>query len=120
MKTRVMLITALTAASLGCVSTIAVRRVDELQGEWKGRRFGPAGNAPAAITVGASGAYTGVTYLDGGDRPFHGTLIVVRRGQIRYQGSDGGGAVQVLAEDSHRVLKFRRDDGGVDAVFRDQ
>ena len=112
-------IMALTAAILGCAGTVAVHRVDELTGEWKGRRFGPSGNAPAAITVTATGAYKGVAYLDGGDRPFHGALVVVRPGQIRYQGSDGAGAVQVLREGSHRVLKFRRDDGGVDAVFRD-
>jgi hypothetical protein len=114
------LITAVTVASVGCANTVAIRGVDELMGEWKGRRFGPAGNAPAAITVGQNGAYTGVTYLDGGDRPLRGALVVVRPGQIRYQGTDGAGAVQVLTQDGHRVLKFRRDDGGVDAVFRDR
>jgi hypothetical protein len=112
-------IMTLAAVGLGCASVVAVQRVDELKGEWEGRRFGPVGNAPAALTVAANGAYTGVTYLDGGDRPFHGALVVVRPGQIRYQGSDGAGAVQVSEERGRRVLKFRRDDGGVDAVFRD-
>ena len=112
-------IVALAAASLGCASAVAVQRVDELKGDWKGRRFGPVGNAPAAMSVAASGAYTGMTYLDGGDRPFHGALVVVRPGQIRYQGSDGAGAVHVVEEHGRRVLKFRRDDGGVDAVFRE-
>jgi hypothetical protein len=112
-------IMALAAGSLGCASVVAVERVDELKGDWKGRRFGPIGNAPAAMTVAASGAYTGMTYLDGGDRPFHGALVVVRPGQIRYQGSDGAGAVHVSEERGRRVLKFRRDEGGVDAVFRE-
>ena len=110
---------ALTAISLGCAGVVAVQRVEELNGEWKGRRFGPVGNAPAAMVVAANGAYTGVTYLDGGDRSFHGALVVVRPGQIRYQGSDGSGAVHVSVEGGRRVLKFRRDEGGVDAVFRE-
>lgn len=112
-------IMALMVASLGCAGVVAVQRVDELKGDWKGRRFGPVGNAPAAMTVAASGAYIGTTYLDGGDRPFHGALVVVRPGQIRYQGSDGAGAVHVSEEHGRRVLKFRRDEGGVDAVFRE-
>jgi hypothetical protein len=114
----IVIIMALTAVSVGCASVVAVQRVDELKGEWKGRRFGPVGNAPAAMTVAANGAYTGMTYLDGGDRPFHGALVVVRPGQIRYQGSDGTGAVHVSEEGGRRVLKFRHDEGGVDAVFR--
>lgn len=112
-------IMALVVASLGCASVVAVQRVDELKGEWEGRRFGPVGNAPAVMTVAGNGAYTGVTYLDDGDRSFHGALVVIRPGQIRYQGSDGAGAVQVSEERGRRVLKFRRDEGGVDAVFRD-
>jgi hypothetical protein len=110
---------ALGASVVGCARGVVVRRVDELAGEWKGRRFGPVGNAPAALTVAATGAYTGVTYLDAGDRTFHGALVVVRPGEIRYQGSDGTGAVRVWAEEGRRVLKFLRDEGGVDAVFRE-
>lgn len=109
---------AIAVAGAGCAHVVAVRRVDELTGEWKGRRFGPVGNAPAAMIVAANGAYTGATYLDDGDRAFHGALVVVRPGQIRFQGSDGAGAVHVLEERGRRVLKFLRDDGGVDAVFR--
>ena len=109
--------TALALASVGCARGVAVRRVDELAGEWKGRRVGPTGNAPAAMAVTANGAYTGVTYFDVGDRPFRGAIVVVRPGQIRYQGSDGMGAVHVSEQRGRRVLEFRRDDGGVDAVF---
>ena len=118
-STRCLVITAVTLASLGCAHVVAVQRVDELAGEWKGRRVGPLGNAPAAMAVAANGGYTGVIYFDGGDRAFHGALVVVRPGQIRYQGSDGTGAVHVSERGGRRVLEFRRDDGGVDAVFRE-
>jgi hypothetical protein len=43
--------------------------------------------------------------------------VVVRPGQVRYQGTDGDGTVRVVEERGHRMLKFLRDDGGVDAVF---
>jgi hypothetical protein len=116
---RWLVVTGLTLASVGCAHGVAVQRVEELAGDWKGRRVGPTGNAPAAMAVAADGAYTGVTYLDAGDRSFHGALVVVRPGQIRYQGSDGMGAVHVSEQRGRRVLEFRRDDGGVDAVFRE-
>ena len=116
---RRLVVTALMLASVGCAHGVAVQRVEELAGEWKGRRVGPTGNAPAALAVAANGAYTGVTYFDAGDRRFHGALVVVRPGQIRYQGSEGVGAVHVSEQRGRRVLEFRRDDGGVDAVFRE-
>lgn len=109
----------LAAVAVGCASGVPIRSAAELKGEWRGRVFGPTGNAPAALTVADSGAYTGVMFLDAGDRAFHGSLIVVRPGQIRYQGSEGAGAVRVAHEHGRRVLKFLRDDGGVDAVFRE-
>jgi hypothetical protein len=108
----------LAAAIVGCAGGIPVQRAAELTGEWKGRFSGPMGNAPAAMTVAETGAYTGTMYLDAGDRSFHGSLVVVRPGEIRYQGSDGTGAVRVSEERGRRVLKFLRDGGGVDAVFR--
>jgi hypothetical protein len=114
-----------TAAALlatviaGCASAAPVQRASELKGDWKGRVAGPMGHAPAAMTVADTGAYTGTMYLDAGDRGFHGSLLVVRPGEIRYQGSDGAGTVRVSDERGRRVLKFRRDDGGIDAVFRE-
>jgi hypothetical protein len=114
-STRWLVITVLALASVACARVVTVRRVDELAGEWKGRRVGPVGNAPAAMAVAANGGYTGVIYFDAGDRPFHGALVVVRPGQIRYQGSDGTGVVHVSEKGGRRVLEFRRDDGGVDA-----
>jgi hypothetical protein len=113
------MVMVLVAVSVGCARVVVVQHVEDLKGDWTGRRFGPVGNAPAAMIVAANGAYTGITYLDGGDRAFHGALVVVRPGQIRYQGSDGAGAVHVSEERGRRVLKFRRDEGGVDAVFRE-
>lgn len=109
----------LALVSVGCAGGPPVRRAAELKGEWKGRVSGPMGNAPAAMTVADTGAYTGTIFLDAGDRSFHGSLVVVRPGEIRYQGSDGAGAVRVSAERGRRVLKFLRDEGGVDAVFRE-
>jgi len=45
-------------------------------------------------------------------------LLVVRPGQVRYQGSDGNGAVRLSDDHGTTVMRFLRDDGGVDAVFR--
>jgi hypothetical protein len=107
-----------TLVVVGCATTVPVQSVAELAGEWHGRVSNPAGNAAAALTVAADGAFKGTMFLIGGDRPFQGALVVVRPGQIRYQGTDGNGTVRVLEEGEHRTLKFFRDDGGIDAVFR--
>ena len=45
-------------------------------------------------------------------------LLVVRPGQVRYQGTDGNGIVRVSDDHGRTVLRFLRDDGGVDATFR--
>ena len=92
--------------------------VDELAGAWSGRVTNPAGHAAAAMTVAPDGAFRGMMYLDGGDREFRGGLVVVRPGEVRYRSTDGTGTVRVSDEQGRRVLKFFRDDGGVDAVFR--
>ena len=109
---------ALALTVVGCAAASGVRHVAELAGEWRGRVSNPAGHAAAAMTVTATGAYQGTMYLDGADRPFHGSLIVVRPGEVRYQGTDGTGAVRVTDEAGRRMLRFLRDDGGVEAVFR--
>ena len=103
---------------VGCAAASGVRDVAELAGEWRGRVSNPAGHAAAAMAVTATGAYRGTMYLDGADRAFHGSLIVVRPGEVRYQGIDGNGAVRVTDEAGRRTLRFLRDDGGVEAVFR--
>lgn len=105
-------------AGVGCATAPPVRSVAELAGAWQGRVSGPAGHARATLTIAADGAFKGTMFLDAGDRNFHGALVVVRRGQIRYQGTDGNGTVLAVEEQGQQVLKFLRDDGGVDAVFR--
>lgn len=104
--------------ALGCASAAPISSVADLTGEWKGRISGPHGHAPAAMAIAADGAFMGTMFLDGGDRTFRGALVVVRPGHVRYQGTDGNGTVRISEENARRVLKFLRDDGGVDAVFR--
>jgi hypothetical protein len=113
-----LVVLGLALLALGCATSAPVQNVADLQGEWKGRISSPMGHAPAAMAIAADGAFAGTMFLDGGDRTFRGSLVVVRPGRVRYQGTDGNGAVRVLQEDGRRVLKFLRDGGGVDAVFR--
>jgi len=102
----------------GCAATVPIQTTVDLSGEWTGRVTSPAGHALARLTIAPDGAFTGTMYLDAGDRPFHGSLLVVRPGQVRYQGSDGNGVVRLNDEHGRMTLRFLRDDGGVDAVFR--
>ena len=104
--------------AVGCVTTMPINTAGDLSGEWKGRVTSPLGHAIATLTVTQDGAFKGTMYLDQGDRPFHGSLLVVRPGQVRYQGSDGNGVVRLWDEHGQAVIRFLRDDGGVDAVFR--
>jgi hypothetical protein len=103
---------------VGCATTRPIHDAAELSGEWKGRVTSPQGHAPATLSIAASGAFKGTMYLDAGDRVFHGSLLVVRPGQVRYQGTDGNGIVRVSDDHGRTVLRFLRDDGGVDATFR--
>ncbi len=103
---------------MGCAPASGVRDIAELAGEWRGRVSNPAGHAAAALAVTAAGEYRGTMYLDDGDRAFHGSLVVVQPGEVRYQGPDGVGRVRVRDEAGRRVLRFLRDDGGVEATFR--
>jgi hypothetical protein len=112
------IVLALAILALGCAARAPIASVADLRGEWKGRVSNPVGQASAAMAVGENGQFRGVMFLDGGDRSFHGALVVVRPGQVRYQGTDGNGTVRVFEENGQRVLKFLRDDGGVDAIFR--
>lgn len=112
------LILGLGLIAAGCAGAAPIARVAELAGAWTGRVTNPAGHAAAAMAVDPNGAFRGTMYLDGGDREFRGSLVVVRPGEVRYQGTDGAGRVRVSDEQGRRVLRFLRDDGGVDAVFR--
>jgi hypothetical protein len=110
---------ALTCLLLAaCVTPVRVGDISDLAGDWGGRMAGPRGNAAAQITVDGEGKYTGVMFLDAGDRPFHGRLIVVRPGELRYVSTHGSGAARLYQEGGRPVLKLRGDDdGGVDATF---
>ena len=104
--------------TLGCASAAPVASVADLTGEWKGRISSPRGQAPAAMAIAADGEFKGTMFIEGGDQSFHGALVVVRPGHVRYQGTDGNGTVRISEENGRRVLKFLRDGGGVDAVFQ--
>ena len=104
--------------ALGCASAAPISSVADLTGEWRGRISSPKGHAPAAMAIAADGGFKGTMFLGDGDRSFHGALVVVRPGHVRYQGTDGNGTVRISEENARRVLKFLRDAGGVDAVFR--
>jgi hypothetical protein len=108
----------LALAVAGCASAAPIQTVAELTGEWKGRISGPTGHAPAAMVITADGAFKGTMFFDGGDRSFRGALVMVRPGEVRYQGTEGNGTVRIFEEDGRRVLTFLRDGGGGDAVFR--
>jgi hypothetical protein len=107
----------LCLALAACVTPVRVTEVADLAGQWTGRMAGPRGNAAAQMTIDGEGAYTGTMYLDTGDRPFRGRLVVVRPGEVRYQSTDGAGAARLYQERGRPVLKLRGDDGA-DGVFR--
>jgi hypothetical protein len=104
--------------AVGCATTVPIRSTAELSGDWTGRVTSPLGHALARLSIAPDGAFTGTMYLDAGDRPFRGSLLVVRPGQVRYQGTDGNGVVRLTDDHGRTTLRFLRDDGGVDAVFR--
>ena len=101
-----------------CATVVPIRTIDDVAGQWDGHVSSPAGNARATMTIVASGDYSGTIGLDQGERRFRGALVVVRPGEVRYQGTEGNGWARLSRDDGRVVLKFLRDDGGVDAVFR--
>jgi hypothetical protein len=108
----------LAIAALGCTTVAPIQAVAELTGEWQGRISSPTGHAPAAMVIAADGAFKGTIFFEGAERSFRGALVMVRPGEVRYQGTDGNGTVRLFEEEGRRVLKFLRDGGGGDAVFR--
>jgi len=102
----------------GCAAAVPIQTTADLSGEWTGRVTSPTGHALARLTIAPDGAFAGTMYLDAGDRSFHGSVLVVRPGEARYQGTDGNGVVRLTDDHGRVMLRFLRDDGGVDAVFR--
>ena len=105
------------AAIGGCATNVPIEHVGDLVGEWQGRISSPAGNAPATMTGTGTGAYNGTMSLDQGAKPFRGAFVVVRPGYVSYQGTDGNGTARLSRDEGRTILKFLRDDGGVDARF---
>ena len=97
---------------------MTIKSIAEVAGQWQGSVSNSAGHAAAALTIDPNGAFTGTMFLIGQERRFRGALTVVRPGEVRYQGTEGNGTVRVLDQGGQRMLKFLRDGGGVDAIFR--
>jgi len=95
-----------------------VASVQELAGDWHGRLALQLANAAATLTIKANGAYQGALHLDGGeDRPFNGSITVIRPGRVRYQGSHGNGIVVLVRRGEESTLRFVPDGGGGGGAF---
>jgi hypothetical protein len=87
--------------------------VRELAGTWRGRLAVGAANAAATLTIKEDGLYAGMLHLEGGDRPFTGTIVAARPGRLRYHGSNGDGSVVVTPPTGPpATLHFVPDGGG--------
>jgi len=112
----------LVAATVGCATgstAPSMTSVRELAGAWRGRlALGPA-NALATLTIRDDGGYAGALHVDGSeDRPFGGTIVIVRPGRLRYLGTHGDGTVVVGYEsDGAAVVRFVPDGGGGGGSF---
>ncbi len=108
-------------AALGLCACAGLRSDPEapgdLAGVWRGHMQAPAGHAVASLVIAADGTYHGAMYLDGGDKPFRGTIVAAPFGPARYRGSDGAGTVAVEGTGGARVLRFRPDGGGPGGRF---
>lgn len=119
-----MILRVIVVASLlcvgACVSGSAGSRIPNtaaLAGTWHGRVSGIGGNAMAVMTVAETGAYTGTIFLETGDKPFQGAIVVLDPSRARYQGTLGNGTVRLGSRDGAPVLRFVQDGGGGGATF---
>ena len=87
-------------------SPVAIPNTQTLAGAWHGRVSGFAGHAMA-----------GTMFLDAGDKPFQGAIVVVDSGRVRYQGTLGNGIVRLEQRGGTQVLRFVQDGGGGGASF---
>jgi hypothetical protein len=98
---------------MGCASSSArSAETGALAGTWRGRMTGPMGNAPVILTIREDGAFQGLLFVEPQYREVRGTISVIRRGYMRYEGNDGNGRVTLDEEHGQRVLRFVRDGGG--------
>ncbi len=103
----------LLAILAGCASAqTRAAETASLAGTWRGRMTGPMGNAPVILTISEDGAFQGLLFVEPQYREVRGTISVIRRGNMRYEGNDGNGRVTLDEEHGQRVLRFVRDGGG--------
>jgi len=115
------LVLTVTVVLAGCAFVHSPRPIAttrELAGVWHGRVSGIAGHAMAVMTVADTGAYAGTMFLDTGDKPFAGAIIVVDPARVRYQGTLGNGTVRLEDRGDGDVLRFVQDGGGGGATFK--
>ena len=98
-------------------SPVAIPNTQTLAGAWHGRVSGFAGHAMAVMTIADTGAYSGTMFLDAGDKPFQGAIVVVDPRRVRYQGTLGNGTVRLEQRGDGQVLRFVQDGGGGGASF---
>ena len=98
-------------------SPVAIPNTQTLAGAWHGRVSGFAGHAMAVMTIADTGAYSGTMFLEAGDKPFQGAIVVVDSGRVRYQGTLGNGTVRLEHRGGTQVLRFVQDGGGGGASF---
>jgi len=107
----------------GCASlspAVAIPNTQTLAGAWRGRVSGFAGNAMAVMTIAETGAYTGTMFLEVGDTPFQGAIVVIDPGRVRYGGTLGNGWVRLEQRADGQVLRFVQDGGGGGASWSRQ
>ena len=104
---------------VGCATTRPIHDAAELSGEWKGRVTSPQGHAPATLSIAASGAFKGTMYLDAGDRVrFTAACSSCGPGRCATRARMATASCACSDDHGRTVLRFLRDDGGVDATFR--
>ena len=79
-----------------------------LAGAWHGHVSGYAGHAMAVMTIADTGVYAGTMFLEVGDKPFQGAIVVVDPRRVRYQGRLGNGTVRLEQRGDGQVLRFVR------------
>ena len=107
-------------ALAGCTSVyspMVIPNTQMLAGAWHGRVSGYAGHAMAVMTIADTGVYAGTMFLEVGDKPFQGAIVVVGPRRVRYQGTLGNGTVRLEQRGDGQVLRFVQDGGGGGASF---
>ena len=107
-------------ALAGCTSVyspMVIPNTQMLAGAWHGHVSGYAGHAMAVMTIADTGVYAGTMFLEVGDKPFQGAIVVVDPRRVRYQGTLGNGTVRLEQRGDGQVLRFVQDGGGGGASF---